>query len=211
MAEVTDIAGAEVADRRFRVNEIFYSVQGEGVRAGTANVFLRFSGCNLRCAVETHGFDCDTEFASGRTLTGAQMMDEVRRIGGDCRWVILTGGEPMLHVDQDLVDYLHDCGYRVAIETNGSKPVPDGVDWVSVSPKVAEHAIRQRRADEVKYVRAHGQGIPKTVVSADHYLLSPAFDGHELDLRSLSWCIRLVRENPEWRLSLQTHKWWGVR
>ncbi|HSS76173.1 MAG TPA: 7-carboxy-7-deazaguanine synthase QueE, partial [Thermoanaerobaculia bacterium] len=128
-----------------------------------------------------------------------------------CCWVILTGGEPALQVDSELIDILHAEGYRLAIETNGSVELPSGIDWITVSPKVAEHAIRQRRAHEVKYVRGYGQAIPKTVVEAEHYLISPAFDGAELDRRTLDWCIRLCRDNPPWRLSVQQHKQWSVR
>ena len=196
---------------RYRINEIFYSLQGEGVRAGTPNLFLRFSRCNLECRVETHGFDCDTEFESGRSLTLPEIVAEMRALSAECRWVILTGGEPALQVDQELIGLLHAEGYSLAIETNGSVELPPGIDWITVSPKVAEHAIRQRQAHEVKYVRGYGQAIPKTVVSAEHYLISPAFDGAEVDRRTLDWCIRLCRENPPWRLSVQQHKLWSVR
>lgn len=196
---------------RYLVNEIFYSLQGEGVRAGTPNLFLRLSRCNLACKVETHGFDCDTEFESGRWMTLPEIAAEFRQLSATCGWVILTGGEPALQVDRELIDVLHEAGYRLAIETNGSFPLPVGIDWITVSPKVAEHAIRQRQASEVKYVRGHGQAIPKTVVEAEHYLISPAFEGAEVDPRTLDWCIRLCRENPPWRLSVQQHKLWKVR
>jgi 7-carboxy-7-deazaguanine synthase len=196
---------------RYLVNEIFFSLQGEGVRAGTPNLFLRFARCNLACKVETHGFDCDTEFESGRWLTSAEIVAELRRLAERCDWVVLTGGEPALQVDAELIAALHAAGYQLAIETNGSVELPAGLDWITVSPKVAEHAIRQRTAHEVKYVRGHGQAIPRTVVAADHYLISPAFDGDRLDRRTLDWCIRLCKENPPWRLSVQQHKGWGVR
>jgi len=196
---------------RYLVNEIFYSLQGEGVRAGTPNLFLRLSKCNQTCLLETHGFDCDTEFESGRWMTLPEILDEFRQLSPDCRWVILTGGEPALQVDREMIDALHAAGYKLAIETNGSFPLPEGIDWITVSPKVAEHAIRQRKAHEVKYVRGHGQTLPKTVVEADHYLISPAFDGAEVDPRTLDWCIRLCKENPPWRLSVQQHKLWKVR
>src|SRR5262249_59761992 len=87
---------------RYRVNEIFYSLQGEGVRAGTANLFLRFARCNLACSVETHGFDCDTEFESGRPMTRSEIAAELAALAPDCRWVILTGGGPALQVDRAL-------------------------------------------------------------------------------------------------------------
>lgn len=198
-------------DRSYMINEIFYSLQGEGVRAGTANLFLRFAGCNQTCRKETHGFDCDTEFASGRRMTLAEILAEFRQIRPGCNWVILTGGEPALQVDRELIDALHAAGYKLAIETNGSIELPPGIDWITVSPKVAEHAIRQRFAHEVKYVRGYGQGIPKTVVQAEHKLISPAFEGNILDPRTLEWCIRLVKENPNWRLSVQMHKNWNIR
>lgn len=196
---------------RYLVNEIFYSLQGEGVRAGTPNLFLRLSRCNLACKVETHGFDCDTEFESGRWMNLPEILGEFRQLSADCDWVILTGGEPALQVDRELIDILHEAGYKLAVETNGSFELPAGIDWITVSPKVAEHALRQRRANEVKYVRGHGQAIPKTVVEADHYLISPAFEGAEVDPRTLDWCIRLCKENPPWRLSVQQHKLWRVR
>jgi len=196
---------------RYLVNEIFYSLQGEGVRAGTPNLFLRLSKCNLECKVETHGFDCDTEFESGRWMTPAEVLAEFRQLSASCDWVILTGGEPSLQVDRELIDALHAAGYKLAIETNGSRELPAGIDWITVSPKVAEHALRQRRANEVKYVRGYGQALPETVVEAEHYLLSPAFEGTEVDPRALDWCIRLCKENPPWRLSVQQHKLWRVR
>ena len=114
-------------------------------------------------------------------------------------------------LDSDLVAYLHKCGYTLAVETNGTVSLPNGIDWITVSPKVAEHAIRQRIANEVKYVRGYGQGIPRTVVKADHHLISPAFDGSSLDAKTLRWCIDLVKENPTWRLSVQQHKFWSIR
>ncbi|HVT19396.1 MAG TPA: 7-carboxy-7-deazaguanine synthase QueE [Thermoanaerobaculia bacterium] len=196
---------------RYLINEVFYSLQGEGVRAGTPNLFVRFARCNQACRVESHGFDCDTEFESGRRLGAEEIAAELEHLSPACEWVVLTGGEPGLQLDPELIDALHGAGYKLAIETNGSVELPPGLDWITVSPKVAEHALRQRTADEVKYVRAYGQGIPKTAVRADHYLISPAFDGPDLDRRTLDWCIRLCRDNPPWRLSVQQHKGWRVR
>jgi len=199
------------AVERYRINEIFYSLQGEGVRAGTPNLFLRFSRCNLLCQVATHGFDCDTEFESGTWKTLPEIVAELRSLGPRCDWIVLTGGEPALQVDPELIDALHAGGYKLAIETNGTLELPAGLDWITVSPKVPEEALKQRRAHEVKYVRAAGQILPETVVEAEHYLVSPSFEGNELPAANLEWCIRLCRENPQWRLSVQQHKGWGVR
>ena len=206
--------------KTYMVNEIFYSLQGEGIRAGTANFFVRFAGCNLTCTKldnpdpedPSQHFDCDTEFASGRKMSAKEIYDFCRELNKDCDNIIFTGGEPALQLDKELVDYLHDKDMYLAIETNGTKEVDHlGLDWITVSPKVAEHAIRQVNASEVKYVRGYGQAIPKTRCMAAHQLISPAFDGTELDSKTLKWCIQLVRENPSWRLSVQQHKGWIVR
>ena len=199
----------------YKINQWFYSLQGEGVRAGEPSLFLRFSGCNLRCRQEEGprspgGFDCDTEFESGRKLSLEEIVAELRTAGPAAQWVVLTGGEPALQLDDELIDRLHDEGWKLAIETNGSIELPEGLDWITVSPKVAEHAIRQRQADEVKYVRSYGQDIPRTVVAATHHIISPAFSGDHLDERTLRWCIDLCLANPPWRLGLQQHKLLGL-
>lgn len=196
----------------YTVNEIFYSLQGEGMRAGEASVFVRFSGCNSKCLKETHGFDCDTEYVSGRRLGLDAIMTWIIEEAGPCRWVVLTGGEPGLQVSADLITALHDEHFKVAIETNGSVDLSAfELDWITVSPKVAEHAIRQMKADEIKYVRGYGQGLPRPKCEAANKLISPATNGSEIDHRTLLWCIDLVRQDPSWRLSLQYHKVWRVR
>lgn len=209
----------------YAVNEIFWSPQGEGMRAGQMSVFIRLVGCNLQCAIEEGaksigGFDCDTEFVSGRKMTLDEIITAAR---AECAmsnewfkenkaWIVLTGGEPSLQTDKALVDALHDAGFLIAMETNGSNDVSAlGLDWITVSPKVAEHCIRQMTADEIKYVRGHGQGVPVPSCKAEHRLISPAFNGLTIDRRSLEWCVQLIKENPQWRLSVQMHKAWRVR
>jgi len=235
--------------KKYVVNEVFYALQGEGVRAGIPHVFVRFTGCNLRCAKEASekspgGFDCDTEFESGRGLAFDELLEWIQRCRArgsgrpDVRggWIVLTGGEPALQIDAEFCRRLHDEGFSLAIETNGSIELPRrkaaaaesdsgsevdlpladrlagyAIDWITVSPKVAEHAIRQRVAHEVKYVRAYGQATPKTVVEALHYVISPAFEGEFLDPETLAWCKDLVKQDPRWRLSVQQHKGWRER
>ncbi len=202
--------------KQYMVNEIFYSLQGEGARAGSANVFVRFAGCNLECRMEAGekspgGFDCDTEFASGRKLTADEIVAEILGRMPAMTAVILTGGEPLLQADAELIMALRKAQTFVAIETNGTFPIPSTVDWVSCSPKVAEHALKIDKAHEVRYVRHEGQGIPKPRIEAFSKFLSPAWAPGEMFGRNLAWCIKLVKENPTWKLSTQQHKLWGVR
>lgn len=204
--------------KRYSVNEIFYSLQGEGIRAGTANVFVRFAACNLECRMEAGpkspgGFDCDTQFSNGLPMTADDLVSRAMEVGGDCRAVIFTGGEPLLQLDDSLLTTF--SGWHRCIETNGSLPMPsDGrlINFICVSPKVAEHALKIDRADEVKYVLCAGQALPKPHIKSDYYLLSPAWNpntGFERD--AVAWCIKLIKENPIWRLSTQQHKMWDVR
>jgi 7-carboxy-7-deazaguanine synthase len=204
--------------KRYRVNEIFYSLQGEGARAGEASVFVRFSGCNLACKVETHGFDCDTEFVSGQGFSKRELFDAcvASTKSAGCRWVVFTGGEPLLQLDDELIDWFKTAGVRVAIETNGSLPLGelvDRIDWIVCSPKVAEHAVKLEKAHELRYVRRKGMGIPKPslVEGVTHRYISPGFDTDGLGREDLGWCIGLCKAHPEWRLSVQQHKLWSIR
>ena len=111
--------------KKYLINEIFYSVQGEGMRMGTSNIFIRFSKCNMKCRMEEAedspgGFDCDTEFESGKWMHGSEIVDACKKFNPVCTWVIATGGEPALQLDRELCDLLHEAGYKIAIETNGS-------------------------------------------------------------------------------------------
>lgn len=211
--------------KKYTVNEIFWSPQGEGMRAGEMSLFIRFTGCNLQCSQEEGknsigGFDCDTEFESGRKYKLEELVQTAIAsvpMGKDWfntnkAWIVFTGGEPALQLDKELVDAMHHAGFMCAIETNGSKCVDGlGLDWITVSPKVAEHAVRQMTASEIKYVRGHGQGLPQPACTAKFKLISPAFNGLVIDRKALECCMQLIKENPQWRLSVQMHKFWGVR
>lgn len=199
------------------VNELFFSLQGEGARAGTANVFVRFAGCNLKCSVEREGFDCDTEFVSGVRMLGDELVlraaklltvSPPKKVG-----VIFTGGEPALQLDAALVDGFREFGFgTLAVETNGTMELPPNLDWISCSPKTAEHTLRcGPRVNELRYVRRAGMALPRPSLEADHLFLSPSYGPGGIDPADLEWCIKLVKENPEWRLSVQQHKAWRVR
>lgn len=204
-------------DGTFLINEIFYTVQGEGMLSGVPMVFVRFARCNLRCTVKNVGFDCDTDFQGFYELTSDELIsaiDSKLPKGLEKPWVLLTGGEPGLQITQHLVDVL--CfKYRLAIETNGTMKLPTGIDWVCCSPKSSEHTIRQREVDEVKIVRAAGQALPleqDLPFKTKNFLVSPAFDADGLlPQENLEWCLKLVKETTGWRLSLQTHKFMKVR
>lgn len=195
--------------KRYLVNEIFRSLQGEGARAGTVATFVRFAKCNLACNVAEHGFDCDTDFDHGDWYELDALLAAVRAVGPS-RWIILTGGEPALQLDGTLVGTLHDAGYRLAIETNGTRPLPPGIDWVCVSPKPGTRVMISA-ADEVKFVLRAGQRPHDVSLRSSHRLVSPAFKGDEFDPEALAWCIQWVLDHPTWRLSVQQHKQWGVR
>lgn len=209
----------------YNISEVFLSRQGEGHNVGQTAIFVRFGGCNLKCQLKKTklspgGFNCDTDFVSAKKIIFGELREQIvscvgdmllkYRIKGPPDWIIFTGGEPMLQLDQKLVDFCRTIT-KVGIETNGTFNCDHlGLDWICVSPKVAEHCIKQKTANEVKYIRSHGQPLPKTVVVADHYLVSPTFEGLNLDPINLEWCQDLVK-GTKWRLSIQQHKMVNIR
>lgn len=179
-----------------KVNEIFYSLQGEGVHTGVPAVFVRLSGCNRRC------FFCDTDFARYTELTTEQILDEVDRY--PARHVVITGGEPALQIDEAFVAALKARGHYVQIETNGSLPVPANIDWVTCSPK--EGPWRIGHVDELKVVY-QGQDVEEI---ASHFspkvlCLQPCSGLNTAET------IAYILAHPHWRLSLQTHKLIDIR
>lgn len=212
-------------DKLYGIAEIFTSVQGEGHRVGTLNHFIRFAGCNLDCNVAEQGFKCDTDFKLRERLTVQQIIEWCRKSNPNCDWCVLTGGEPALQVDRNFIDAMHEACFKLAIETNGTVDTPlqnyDNcpsvsvgyymLDWITVSPKRSPLVLQQLVAHEVKYVVAAGEPIPSTPVKAQHQFISPAFDGLNPNNDAMKWCVGLVHANPEWRLSLQSHKFMGVR
>ena len=183
--------------KKKKINEIFYSLQGEGVHTGTPAVFVRFSGCNLHCPF------CDTRHEEGIWMSNEEIVEAVKR--HPCRFVILTGGEPSLQIDEDLLHRLHDAGRYICIETNGTHPLPAGIDWVTCSPK-GDAPVMLEKIDEVKVVYT-GQDVETyhKQLKADHYLLQPCSG------QNISETVDYVMQHPHWRLSLQTHKFIGIR
>lgn len=194
-------------DKTYRVNDIFYSLQGEGHNTGRAAVFVRFSGCNLKCPF------CDTDFSRFENMTANEI---VRRMVGLAHesevrpMVVLTGGEPTLQADSALIDAIHDVGFgMVAMESNGTNEPPANLDWLTVSPK---ERVNVRHCDELK-VLFNGKDEPdKHGVNADFYYLQPLDSGvEEENLSILKSCVEYITKHPQWRLSLQTHKLIGIK
>ena len=203
----------------YSVKEIFYTLQGEGANTGRPAVFLRFAGCNLWTGREEDRAGaicqfCDTDFVGGtKYASAAQVAEEVASQwfgnGTSKRFVVITGGEPLLQVDRPLIDSLHNLGFEIAIETNGTIAAPDGIDWICVSPK-AGTVIKQRTGDELKLVYPQ-QGItPKELERLDfeRFFLQP-MDGPAVE-QNTELAARYCLEHPRWRLSLQTHKLLGI-
>lgn len=195
----------------YPIVEIFHSVQGEAFHAGVPHVFIRFGTCNLRCEW------CDTDFMTFTSMTALDILADVMEY--DCKRIIFTGGEPMLHDLWPLHRLLKARGYNLSVETNGTIEVPEGLlDWVCVSPKDQMYPgvkIRQRTGDELKCVYV-GQDLTMyddLRQGFDHAFLQPCY----MEAESVEWngknfaeTEEVVKENSGWRLSLQTHKWMGV-
>ena len=195
-----------------RVNDIFYSLQGEGRNTGRAAVFVRFSGCNLRCSF------CDTDFSSFREMTSDEIIKEISQY--PARFVVLTGGEPTLQVTVAFVDQLHEAGFEVAIETNGTLPIPENIDWVTVSPKGSPFSTSPlgegyvgRKADEIKVIfdgKINPEDylpFPQEGISGVLFYLQPCDVGDPVRNKEIvDACVAYIKEHPQWRLSLQTHK-----
>ncbi|WP_037500053.1 7-carboxy-7-deazaguanine synthase [Sphingomonas jaspsi] len=208
----------------YAVKEVFLTLQGEGVQAGSRAVFLRFAGCNLWTGREQDRAKavcqfCDTDFVGtdgpggGKFATADALADHVASMWGEGktrRLVVITGGEPMLQLDVALVEALHDRGFRVAVESNGTIAAVPGIDWLCISPKPGSEVV-QRRGDELKLVWPQAGIDPAGLEQWDfaNFLVQP-MDGPALD-RSIEAAIALAMERPVWRLSLQAHKVAGLK
>lgn len=237
--------------RYYRVRELFATLQGEGARAGSRSVFVRFAGCNLwngRPEDRAKGVGacaqwCDTDFVRGEPMTSEVILAEVQKqwylaAESGPPWIVVTGGEPLLQLDEAFIEHAHKLGVRVAVESNGTIRAPEGIDWLTVSPKRGQIELAQLEAHELKVVLPgglDGQGwtdaeleelakkgdwLHRFVQPQD--VVSPGFLGvtyltrsmvgaeHEFQ-RNLKRCIDFVHSHPQWRLSYQMHKAAGLR
>jgi len=208
----------------YAVKEMFLTLQGEGVQAGRRAVFVRFAGCNLWSGREQDRATavcrfCDTDFVGvdgaggGRFADAAALVAAAEAFWGaerTRRFVVLTGGEPMLQVDDALIDTFHNAGFEIAIESNGTLPVHPGIDWVCISPKAGSETV-QRSGDELKLVWPQAGTDLDEVEGWDfrHFLLQPLDDA--AGAANVAAAMALVMARPRWRLSLQTHKLLGLR
>lgn len=196
--------------KRRKINEIFYSLQGEGAHTGVPSVFIRFSGCNLKCPF------CDTMHHDGIMMSDEDIIERVNE--DPANWIILTGGEPAMHIDEGFIRKLKkETGKKIAIETNGTIPLPRGIDWVTVSPKAeicgeeGKGEIRITKADEIKVVDVGQPLEPYFALSCrgreTKMYLQPCWvsdqSHREINLRST---IRRVMDDPRWSLSVQLHR-----
>ena len=207
----------------YSVKEIFYTLQGEGAQAGTPAVFCRFAGCNLWSGREQDRARaacdfCDTDFVGtdgeggGKFADADALADQVAALWGEGearRLVVITGGEPMLQLDTALIDALHARGFRIAVESNGTLPAVEGIDWLCISPKAGTEVV-QRSGDELKLVWPQDGIDPAELESWDfkHFLVQP-MDCAARDA-AVEAAVKLAMERPRWRLSLQAHKVVGL-
>ncbi len=208
----------------YKVKEIYYTIQGEGFHTGRAAVFCRFAGCNLWSGRENDRHKaicqfCDTDFLRtdgdcGGTydaVTLAKRIDHFFPLDTRQKYIVFTGGEPALQLDQSLIDTVHSFGIEIGVETNGTLPLPEDIDWVCVSPK-AHSEIVVRKGQELKVVVPQENMNLETMLQwdFDHYFLQPMEDGKKTK-KNTELTIQLVMNHPKWKLSIQTHKYIGLK
>lgn len=205
--------------RTFRVNEIFLSLQGEGANAGQAAVFIRLSGCNLRCPF------CDTDFSGHIVMDVPTVIGQVKEACDGYplpSWCVITGGEPSLHPILALIEPLHELGMKVAVETNGTRELPSAIDFVTVSPKFPfvekeQHAdVVLKRANEVKVVMTEDISVETIrgyeAIKASHYFIQPCDTGDTAKNKAIMQrAVEFIKYHPNWKLSLQQQKILNVR
>ena len=190
-----------------KVKEIFYSLQGEGGRQGAASIFVRLSECNLKCDF------CDTDFSGGEDMTCGQILSLIRQY--PCKWLVWTGGEPALQLTDDCLLFFKRAGFRQAVESNGYYRLSALLDYTVVSPKgITDYARKiNPRVDEIRMPVCENDIIPplESLPDATHYFLSPIFTKKTEEIKAnIEYCVQQIKQNPQWRLSLQMHKLIGI-
>ena len=208
----------------YSIKEIYYTLQGEGIQAGRAALFCRFAGCNLWSGLEKDRLGaqcnfCDTDFLGtngengGKFETASKLARHANKFWPDettKKFIVLTGGEPMLQVDSSLISELHSLNFEIAIETNGTIICPPEIDWICVSPK-AGTKIAQKTGNELKVIYPQpGLNFSKLLTLSFEYFLIQPMDGPNVKANTAA-SVEFCKENPSWRLSLQTHKQLGLK
>ncbi|HAH08794.1 MAG TPA: 7-carboxy-7-deazaguanine synthase [Alphaproteobacteria bacterium] len=208
----------------YSVKEMFYTLQGEGMRAGRAAVFCRFAGCNLWSGREEDRAQaicqfCDTAFVGtdgqggGRFANASALASAIAELWphgqGGVRYVVFTGGEPLLQLDEALIIAVHAAGFEIAVETNGTLKAPDGIDWICVSPKAGSTLV-QKSGHELKLVYPQAGAAPAQfeTLAFHHFLLQPMWGPKTAE--NMAAAAAYCMAHPQWRLSVQTHKWIGI-
>lgn len=211
-----------MTNKTYLIKEVFYTLQGEGLHAGRPAVFCRFSGCNFWTGLEDDRKKaictfCDTDFRGtdgqngGKYLSGqlASLASALWPADHGQKYIVCTGGEPLLQLDEEMIEAFHDRGFEVAVETNGSVLAPAGIDWLTVSPKSTDHFV-QRKGDELKLVYPQKKLLPEMFENLPfkHFFLQP-MDGPDIQANTKA-AVDYCHANPVWKLSLQTHKILGI-
>lgn len=209
--------------KKYTIKEIFYTIQGEGYNAGKAAVFCRFSGCNLWNGQEKDRLKsicsfCDTDFLGTNGVLGGQytlesLVDKITKLWPNFKrnkFVVFTGGEPLLQLDKLLINSLKANKFKVAVETNGTILPPLGIDWVCVSPKAKSNFI-VKKANEIKVIYPQEKLDPKIYeeLNFDHFYIQPLYDKNLK--KNNKKAIKFILNNPKWKLSIQSHKYIGVQ
>jgi len=211
-----------IMKNKFAIKEIFYSLQGEGFYSGRPAIFIRFTGCNFWSGLEKHRKNaicdfCDTDFRgvdgqNGGFFNPKELIDKIKSLSIDCKFVVLTGGEPLLQVTKELINYFHSHDYYVALETNGSKEPHDNIDWICVSPKNPDYihkCYESKVVGELKvvYPTSFSPHIYRTKIRSTYSYIQP-LDTKKIDLNEkyISKAMEYCKKYPKWFLSLQTHK-----
>tara|TARA_Y100000590_G_scaffold469106_1_gene654900 strand:+ start:508 stop:1116 length:609 start_codon:yes stop_codon:yes gene_type:complete len=201
---------------KLKINEIFYSLQGEGLRAGEPSIFIRLQGCSAKNSCFKSGVICDTNFEDGTDWDLDVIKSFIKKY--NCKWIVWTGGEPLDQLTEKIIDFFKP--YKQAIETSGIHKPPNNLDWIVLSPKINENLILKKfiprnkddfHCDELRWVRKYLDEIPITKIKAKKYYISPHFDKETINDKNLKWCIDLCLNNPKWSLSIQQHKIWKIR